>query len=443
MSGLRLAPLAAPLALVGAAAAVAAWRLDRNVERPTLVLAVAAATVLAPLAASGRSRDPIVPGGALAVFAALALLPGLVPLPTAAVSCVLAATLGLALADRARGRDWGSAGALPTIAGLVLAAQALASLDELFVAPFAAENLARVTIVPLAVIAALAAVARRRPRAALALGLATWCALPGWGVAATLALLAAAASFAVAFDSRRAGLAAVALALAAALPAVARAPLWTALAIATCAALAAADDRLGVGRPAIALLGALAFGAGLAGALPWNARRPVERALEVAVRPPFRVVATPVLGRGRTAHAGRPQFEAPFAATGEPTRRVPVGAVEITSYVTNSTALPCGTRVADVVLVEGRRESARLPLRLGLETGEWAAARPDVAAASACPAPPAHWSWFPTEGRFLGSTFRARLEPGAPAVADRLRFELAPGLPEGVAVSIFSATVER
>jgi hypothetical protein len=443
MPGLRLTPLAAPLALVGAAAAVASWRLDRNVERPTLVLALAAATVLAPLAVSGRARDPIVPGGAVAVFAALALLPGLVPLPTAAVSCALVATLGLALADRSRRDDWESAGALPALAGLVLAAQALASLDELFVAPLAAAHLARVALLPLAVIAALAAVARRRPRAALALGLASWCALPGWGVAATLAVVVGAAAFAVASDAGRAGTATIALALAAALPSAATAPPWIALAIATLAALAAGDDRPGVTRPAIALLGAIALGSGLAGALPWNARRPVERALQLVVRPPFRVVATPVLGRGRTAHAGRPQFEAPFAASGAPTRRVPVGAVEITSYVTNSAALPCGTRVADVVLVEGRRERARFPLRLGLETGEWAAARPDVAAASACPAPPAHWSWIPTEGRFLGSTFHARLEPEAAAVADRLRFELAPGLPDGVAVSIFSAVIER
>lgn len=443
MSGIRWSPLAVPLALVGAAAAVAAWRLDRTAERPTLVLAVAAATVLAPLAASGRARDPIVPGGALAVFAALALLPGLVPLPTAAVSCALLATLAVALADRARRCRWDVPAATTAIAGLVLSAQALASLDEIFVAPLAAATLARVTIVPFAITVALAAVARRRPRAALALGLATACAGPGWGPAGALAVVAGAALFVRATDAGRPGVGSVALAVAAGAPALATAPPWAAIALATLAAVAAGDVRFRIATPAIALLGVIAVGGALAGSLPWNARRPIERAFAVLVAPPLRVVSSPVLGRGRTVHGGRPGFEAPFAAAGEPTRRLAVAAVEITSYATNSAALPCGTRVADVVLVEGRREAARFALTIGEGTGEWAAARPDVAGASACPAPPPHWSWIPTEGRFLGSTYRTRFETKAPVVADRLRFELAPGLPEGVAVSLFSAVVER
>lgn len=443
MSGLRIVPLAAPLALVGAAATVAAWRLDRAAERPTLVLAIAAATVLVPLAVSGRDRDPIVPGGALAVFAALALLPSLVPLPTAAVSCALVVTLGLAVAERARRSSWDERGALTAIAGLVLSAQALASLDRIFVAPSSAATIGRVTLVPAIVALALAALARRNPRAALALGLATWAAAPGWSALGALGLAAGAAAFTAFASAGRGRLALAALGSAALASSVGTAPAWIVGALVALVALAAAGERWGLARPAVALLGAVAFGAGLAGALPWNAPRPIERALAALVAPPFRVTATPVIGRGRTVHAGRPRFEAPFAAEGEPSRRIAVDALEVATYVTNSVALPCGTRVADVVLVEGRREAARFALTLGRETGEWAAARPDVAAAAACPAAPPHWSWIPVEGRFLGSTYLARLEPPAPVVADRLRFELAGGLPEGVALSVFSAAVER
>jgi hypothetical protein len=443
MSGLRIVPLAAPLALVGAAAAVATWRLDRTAERPTLVLAIAAATVLTPLAASGRARDPIVPGGALAVFAALALLPGLVPLPTAAVSCVLVATLGLALADRARRHDWEGRDAALAIAGLVLSAQALASLDRIFVAPLGAATVARVTLLPAIVALALSAIARRSPPAALALGLATWSVAPGWSSGTAIVVAAGAAAFVVMKDAGRDRLAVSFLALTALSAWSGAAPPWLVATAVTLVVATAGAERSRLARPAAALLGAVALGAGLAGALPWKAPRPVERALSVLVAPPWRVTATPVVGRGRTVHAGRSRFEAPFASPGEATRRLEVGALEVTSYVTNSAGLACGTRIADVVLVEGRRETARFGILLGSESGEWAAARPDVAAAAACTAPPAHWSWIPVEGRFLGSTYRARLEPPAPVVADRVRFELADGLPEDVAFSVFAAVVER
>lgn len=443
MSGLRIVPLAAPLALVGAAAAVATWRLDRTAERPTLVLAIAAAMVLVPLAASGRARDPVVPGGAFAVFTALALLPALVPLPTAAVSCVLVVTLGLALADRARRRDWVGRDAALAIAGLVLSAQALASLDRIFVAPLAAATLARVTLVPAIVALALVAVARRSPPAALALGLATWSIAPGWSAGTAIVVAAGAAAFVAVKDTGQDRLAAGFLALTALSAWSGAAPPWIVATVVTLVVAAAGGEGLRLARPAAALLGAVALGAGLAGALPWKAPRPVERAVAALVAPPSRVTATPVVGRGRTVHAGRPLFEAPLAAPGEATRRLEVGALEVTSYVTNSTRLACGTRIADVVLVEGRRDTARFGITLGRESGEWAAARPDVAAAAACPAPPPHWSWIPVEGRFLGSTYRARFEPPVPVVADRVRFELADGLPEDVALSVFSAVIER
>lgn len=443
MSGLRIVPLAAPLALVGAAAVAAAWRLDRSAERPTLVLAIAAATVLAPLAASGRARDPIVPGGALAVFTALSLLPALVPLPTAAVSCVLVATLGLTLADRARRRDWVGRGAALAIAGLVLSAQALASLDRIFVSPLAAATVAGVTLVPATVALALVAIARRSPPSALALGLATWSVGSGWGGLGALVIATGAAAYVGAKGVGRDRLATTWLVSTAVVSSIGTASAWVVMPLATLVAVAAAGERLRLARPALALLGAVAFGAGVAGALPWNSSRPVERALAALVAPPLRVTATPVVGRGRTVHAGRPRFEAAFAAPGEPTRRLEVGALEVTSYVTNSARLSCGTRIAEVVLVEGRRETARFGITLGRESGEWAASRPDVAAAAACPAPAPHWSWIPVEGRFLGSTYRARFEPPIPVFADRVRFELAPGLPEEVALSVFSAVVER
>jgi hypothetical protein len=430
-----LAPLAPPVALAVAGAVAAEFRLDRGASSSCLFLSLLAAGVLSALALSARPRSAVVPLAALTIFGALVFLPSGLPLPDAAVGFVTALALGFALAERVRNRR---ASALEVL-GLVFAAQLAAAGPRLFIAPSAPATLATLIAAPLAVGGLLAQGAARRPRAALALGLATFAAGPGWGALGVVAVAAGSASWELAAWRERPRFAAAWLVAAAALPWVPRlgtGPAWLAIAMAVAASAALAAEP-GVARAGAATLAAAAVVALVAGSLPWRAPRPLAAALSGAVAgPPFAVVDVPVVARAVVLTAAHPGFE----------REIEVGptrGVRVLSYLTEAVELPCATPVARVELLAGERPVAVHRLEIGRDTADWAAHRPDVARALRCPAPAPYWSWIPAAGRFFGGTYGSRATWPRSAAADRLRISRDPALPDRVGVAVFFVGVDR
>jgi hypothetical protein len=82
-------------------------------------------------------------------------------------------------------------------------------------------------------------------------------------------------------------------------------------------------------------------------------------------------------------------------------------------------------------------------LEVGRDSAEWAAERPDVAAALACPAPSPWSSWLPAAGRFFGHHYRARLRLDPPLPVVRLVIERATDLPDATTLALFHVATER
>lgn len=434
MTTFRLAPLAVPLALAVAGGVTAAFRTDGAQAATTLALTALACGVLAPLAATARRSSAVVPAAALAAFLALAFLPRGVPLAAAAVSGVLVVALGAELAGRTRGSTPPQGAVL---AGLIYATQVLAAGDRLFAAPWAAATLFWVVAVPLAVAWALARVARLDAPIAWTLGLAGAASGPGWGTVELVVLAGATALLGFAPVAGRPRVRALVAIGAAALPFVRCDRFGAALALALAAVAAAglAPQRslaLG-GRSTLA---GLALAALAAGALPWRSPAPLETVVRSLALPPFAVVDRPVRADAVVLTEASPVYEAPLTV-GE------VRAVTVVSYLSDAVALPCGVPIARLELHDAERAVAEMELQVGRDSAEWATQRPDVAAALACPAPPSHWSWIPAEGRFFGSSYRARFRQARPVAADRLRIARDPALPPGVGVALFFVGVER
>lgn len=99
-----------------------------------------------------------------------------------------------------------------------------------------------------------------------------------------------------------------------------------------------------------------------------------------------------------------------------------------------------GTPVARVRLLGTGAPPVELLLRAGDDTGEWAARRPDVAAAAPAPAPRPWLAWV--AGTFFGQRYRARLTlPRAGSFA-RLEIDLAAGLPPDTGLAIYQVELE-
>jgi hypothetical protein len=99
-----------------------------------------------------------------------------------------------------------------------------------------------------------------------------------------------------------------------------------------------------------------------------------------------------------------------------------------------------GTPVARVRLLGTGAPPLELQLRAGDDTGEWAARRPDVAAAARARAPRPWLVWV--AGTFFGQRYRARLPlPRAGSFA-RLEIDLAAGLPPDTGLAIYQVELE-
>ncbi|HVS03105.1 MAG TPA: hypothetical protein VMT16_10085 [Thermoanaerobaculia bacterium] len=126
-----------------------------------------------------------------------------------------------------------------------------------------------------------------------------------------------------------------------------------------------------------------------------------------------------------------PTWEAPWEGA-------TVRAVTIGSLASHAGALAPGTPLAHLVLAAPDGAGARLPLRAGEETGEWAARRPDQAAVAA---PPPWVSWVPPSGEFFAQRYRAEWRFAPPVGVVRIRLERHPRLPPEVQLTVTSLEV--
>lgn len=139
--------------------------------------------------------------------------------------------------------------------------------------------------------------------------------------------------------------------------------------------------------------------------------------------------------------AARPRWQAPL--DGQQVR-----ALVIESSLSNGAGLDNETAIATVRLRgEGDRTMAWV-LRAGVETGEWAARRPDVAASSVLESPPAWISWV--AGDFFGQRYRVRWVPERASFSSplagpftELTVERNPGLPAEVSLAIHRVEVRH
>jgi hypothetical protein len=114
----------------------------------------------------------------------------------------------------------------------------------------------------------------------------------------------------------------------------------------------------------------------------------------------------------------------------------PVRSVVIDSYLENSTSLATGTPVAEVTLDTEDGNNQRWLLRVGIESGEWAARREDVASLEGFQAPPPWLTWIPGGSELFAQRYRARWDPPEQATATRIRVARRPELPPEVGIAI-------
>lgn len=159
-------------------------------------------------------------------------------------------------------------------------------------------------------------------------------------------------------------------------------------------------------------------------------------ALAFAVALPFLLSSGTLLTAGRTVllDASRPVWETPLPPG-------PVRALVVESSLSNSSHLAPDTPVATLRLIGVEGPGTSWPLRIGQDTGEWAARRPDVEAL-ALSRPPEPWvSWV--AGDFLAQRYRSRHGLPAPERAARLRIERAPGLPADLVIALHGVEVRQ
>jgi hypothetical protein len=209
------------------------------------------------------------------------------------------------------------------------------------------------------------------------------------------------------------------------------AALLAALALAAVAALGLWDPAVRTAIRARARAGAISAWAAVV----------VLAVLLVAHLPPAGAAA---LGRQPVVlDAERPAWSAP---AGGPLAAGSAGTVVFDSSLANSVGLHPGAPVATVRLRRAGAPDRTWVLRAGVETGEWAADRPDLRAAGE-DAPEAWQSWVAEEGGFFGRRYRAAhrfeagIDPGLDAREAVVAVELRDDLPEEVSLTLFHVEV--
>ncbi|MDX1997709.1 MAG: hypothetical protein SF066_08305, partial [Thermoanaerobaculia bacterium] len=106
--------------------------------------------------------------------------------------------------------------------------------------------------------------------------------------------------------------------------------------------------------------------------------------------------------------------------------------IVLDSTLVRAADLAAGTPVATLVVTGADGEENEWPLRVGTETGEWAARRPGMSAA----APPPTLGWIDA-GRFFGQRYRAGWELAAPREIVGIELRRRPDLPAEVEFHLF------
>ena len=114
-----------------------------------------------------------------------------------------------------------------------------------------------------------------------------------------------------------------------------------------------------------------------------------------------------------------------------------VGSMVIDSYLENSAQLATGTPFAEVTLETADGNHQRWLLRVGIESGEWAARREDVASQPGFEAPSPWLTWIPSGSEIFAQRYRARWDLPEPAVTKRLTIARRPELPPELGIAIF------
>ena len=413
----RLEPagLLSVLVLVAAGFATARYQLEPGAQAATKALTLLAAAALAPLSLL-RAARAIAPPAVLVVGCALVGLPHLGVLRLAVVLVLVLATVA---AVAVRTLDPRAGPLEPTAAVAVAVAAQLATRgDALWLAPAAPATWVVLLLVPFVAGIALARAGAADPGATLraaAFAAALFAAGGGWQWGDALALVL------LALIERLPGFGArlrLALATALALPFLwlGGEPPWLVLFLLAAALVAAGTAGRG-SRAARAILVGLALAAAIAAALPWRRPAPAASAIGAIATLEPTVVARPIAAQPVVLTAAAPRFEA--ALGGEP-----IGGWVLDSYLVQSTSLTCGRALVQI-RIDGAPAGV---LQVGRDSAEWAAARSDVAAALACPSPPAWSSWFPASGRFLGHHYRSRGRLTEPTAARRIVLERDPTL---------------
>ncbi|HYU35216.1 MAG TPA: hypothetical protein VEW48_23945 [Thermoanaerobaculia bacterium] len=448
-----LARAAVPLAALAAMAALASREVDPVGAAETAYLAVLATAGLLAVAflAPAPAWEAGV-GATLATTIVWALPPG--PGRGAAVVLLLVAALAVAAGRRfphprplsrerergeqqenvfallpspARGRGAGGEGfLLPLSFGL----QVLLRGSELLFQPQVnLRTLVALLGLPVAGAAATAVLARRYGPAALAAAGAALLLAPGWNVAATAGLVALAAGDLIA--RWRGAILATAVLAGAFLLRPGVPDLSMAAGLLALAVLYLGRKILAVTAVAIA---ALLLTTALLASYPWLRSEPLQEALGLFVHIPTPGTSLLPPATAVVVDAAHPSWR--VAVTGKS-----VDTVVLDSSLSNGAGLPNGTPVATVHLRGGDGRIYGWVVRAGQDTGEWAARRPDVAAASVLKSPPPWLSWV--AGGFFGQRYRSLWNVDSPGSFTELSIERNPALPPQVSLALHAVEIRK
>jgi hypothetical protein len=102
-----------------------------------------------------------------------------------------------------------------------------------------------------------------------------------------------------------------------------------------------------------------------------------------------------------------------------------------------------GTTVATFELIDAAGEKHHWPIRVGIESGEWAARRPDVMALAGFEAPDPWISWVAPDGGLFAQRYRAVWNLPARVEAEQLAIRRSPDLADEVSMAIFHLELRR
>jgi hypothetical protein len=112
------------------------------------------------------------------------------------------------------------------------------------------------------------------------------------------------------------------------------------------------------------------------------------------------------------------------------------------SSLSHAAATAPGTVIAEVRLASAGGDVV-VPVRAGIDTGEWAARRADVAAQPGFTVPEPYLHWVDAGGGFFGQRYRSRTRLDQPVSATAVAVRLAPGVPSDVVLTLFHLELAR